>query len=111
MGAHGHGHLVPVFWTRPHGLWPQDYGVVSWYWDGMVRERGLDIHWGVMVLFHWVEADQLLDACLPMYIHDEGSAVWFAVGTLVLWLVALGRGWREGEKSEKDLGVHNIHGD
>jgi len=26
-----------------------------------------------MVLFHWVLADQLLDACLPMYIHDGGA--------------------------------------
>lgn len=46
LDAHGH-HLVPVFWTRsPRGIGRQDHGAARWYWDGMVRGRELDIHWG-----------------------------------------------------------------
>lgn len=53
----------------------------------------------------------MLDACLPMYIHDGGfRSGGLLTGTLGQ-AVGIGEGKGKGEKRDKALEVRNIHGD
>ena len=52
----------------PRGFGPRDHGAARWYWDGMVRGRGLDIHWGCYGLVP-LGIGRSVVGCMPTHVY------------------------------------------